>query len=41
MAIDRPVEDEIIYFMLPDRFENGDRSNDTARDKGRPVNPWL
>jgi len=24
----RPAEDEIIYFMLPDRFENGDASND-------------
>ncbi|MEM6747824.1 MAG: alpha-amylase family glycosyl hydrolase [Pseudomonadota bacterium] len=25
---DRKPEDEIIYFVLPDRFENGDRSND-------------
>ena len=25
---DRPASDEIIYFLLPDRFENGDRSND-------------
>lgn len=25
---DRPPEDEIIYFLLPDRFENGDPSND-------------
>jgi glycosidase len=24
----RPPEDETIYFMLPDRFENGDPSND-------------
>ena len=24
----RLPEDEIIYFVLPDRFENGDRSND-------------
>jgi glycosidase len=24
----RPPEDEVIYFVLPDRFENGDRSND-------------
>jgi len=24
----RPPEDEIVYFLLPDRFENGDRSND-------------
>ncbi|MEL6363179.1 MAG: alpha-amylase family glycosyl hydrolase, partial [Pseudomonadota bacterium] len=26
--ISRPPEDEIIYFVLPDRFENGDPSND-------------
>lgn len=25
---DRLPEDEIIYFVLPDRFENGDRAND-------------
>src|SRR3990170_3923082 len=25
---DRLPEDEIIYFLLPDRFENGDPSND-------------
>ena len=24
----RAPEDEVIYFLLPDRFENGDRSND-------------
>ena len=24
----RPADDEIIYFMLPDRFENGDATND-------------
>jgi glycosidase len=24
----RPPEDEVVYFMLPDRFENGDPSND-------------
>ena len=24
----RPPEDEVIYFVLPDRFENGDPSND-------------
>ena len=24
----RPPEDEVIYFLLPDRFENGDSSND-------------
>jgi len=25
---DRLAQDEIIYFLLPDRFENGDRAND-------------
>ncbi|HMN45930.1 MAG TPA: alpha-amylase family glycosyl hydrolase [Povalibacter sp.] len=25
---DRPPEDEVIYFLLPDRFENGDPRND-------------
>jgi neopullulanase len=25
---DRPPEDEVIYFLLPDRFENGDPAND-------------
>lgn len=24
----RPIEDEVIYFVLPDRFANGDRGND-------------
>jgi len=27
---DRLPQDEIVYFMLPDRFENGDVSNDTG-----------
>ena len=26
----RPPEDEIVYFVLPDRFENGDRANDAG-----------
>ena len=30
----RLPEDEIIYFLLPDRFENGDRRNDTGGIKG-------
>lgn len=25
---DRPAEDEVVYFLLPDRFANGDESND-------------
>ncbi|HEY0766599.1 MAG TPA: alpha-amylase family glycosyl hydrolase [Steroidobacteraceae bacterium] len=25
---DRPPQDEVVYFLLPDRFENGDASND-------------
>jgi len=28
--ISRPPEEDIIYFMLPDRFENGDPTNDTG-----------
>jgi neopullulanase len=31
---DRLPEDEIIYFVLPDRFENGDAKNDTGGIKG-------
>jgi neopullulanase len=31
---DRLPEDEIIYFLLPDRFENGDHSNDLGGLKG-------
>ncbi|WP_447749882.1 alpha-amylase family glycosyl hydrolase [Sphingopyxis fribergensis] len=30
----RPAEDEIIYFVLPDRFENGDPKNDKGGLKG-------
>ena len=30
----RPPEDEIIYFLLPDRFENGDPSNDRGGLRG-------
>ena len=26
----RPVEEDVVYFMLPDRFNNGDPSNDTG-----------
>ena len=31
---DRPPEDEIVYFMLPDRFENGDPANDRGGLEG-------
>lgn len=31
---DRLPQDEIIYFLLPDRFENGDTSNDKGGLKG-------
>jgi glycosidase len=31
---DRPIEDEIIYFVMPDRFENGDVSNDRGGFEG-------
>ncbi len=30
----RPPEDEIVYFLLPDRFENGDRKNDRGGLRG-------
>ena len=30
----RLPEDEVIYFLLPDRFENGDASNDRGGLKG-------
>ncbi|MEY3986035.1 MAG: hypothetical protein RLZ59_1480, partial [Pseudomonadota bacterium] len=30
----RAPEDEIIYFLLPDRFENGDPKNDKGGLKG-------
>ena len=30
----RQIEDEIIYFVLPDRFENGDTSNDRGGIEG-------
>ncbi len=32
--IHRPPQDEIIYFLLPDRFENGDLSNDKGDISG-------
>ena len=31
----RLPEDEVMYFMLPDRFENGDRANDRGGLKDR------
>ncbi len=31
---DRPPTDEVIYFVLPDRFENGDADNDRGGLKG-------
>lgn len=30
VSLDRPPEDEIVYFVLPDRFDNADLSNDTG-----------
>lgn len=33
-ATDRRPEDEIIYFLLPDRFENGDPRNDRGGFRG-------
>jgi len=34
---DRLPQDEVIYFLLPDRFENGDPSNDRGGLKGGPL----
>jgi neopullulanase len=31
---DRLVQDEVVYFLLPDRFANGDRGNDRGGLKG-------
>lgn len=31
---DRPAEDEVIYFLLPDRFANGDPANDRGGLQG-------
>lgn len=32
--VDRPPTDDVIYFLLPDRFENGDPSNDRGGLEG-------
>jgi glycosidase len=34
---DRLPSDEIIYFVLPDRFENGDTANDSGGIEGGPL----
>jgi glycosidase len=34
---ERLPQDEVIYFLLPDRFENGDPSNDRGRLTGGPL----
>jgi neopullulanase len=34
---ERQLQDEIIYFVLPDRFENGDPKNDRGGLKGGPL----
>ena len=33
-SINRPAIDEIVYFVIPDRFENGDPSNDKGGIEG-------
>ena len=35
--LDRLPQEEVVYFVLPDRFENGDRSNDTGGLSGGPL----
>ena len=32
--LDRPPEDEVVYFVLPDRFENGEPANDRGGLRG-------
>ena len=32
--LDRTPEEEIVYFVLPDRFENGDSANDRGGLRG-------
>lgn len=34
---DRRIEDEVIYFVMPDRFYNADPSNDTGDIEGGPL----
>ena len=34
---DRPPQDEVVYFLLPDRFANADVSNDRGGLKGGPL----
>ena len=34
---DRLPSEEIVYFVLPDRFENGDTSNDRGGFTGGPM----
>ncbi len=31
---ERPITDDVIYFLLPDRFHNGDPNNDTGGIEG-------
>lgn len=36
--LSRPPEQEVVYFVLPDRFENGDSSNDRGGSRGGRLN---
>ena len=33
-TLQHPIQDDIFYFVLPDRFNNGDASNDVGADAG-------
>lgn len=35
--LSRPMQDDIVYFVLADRFENGDTANDTGFIPGGPL----
>lgn len=39
--LQRPPQDEVIYLIMPDRFENGDRSNDRGGLKGDRMHTGL
>lgn len=34
LAVDRPIRDDVFYFVLPDRFHNADPANDTGAIPG-------
>lgn len=37
LGLNRPATEDVVYFVLPDRFANGDASNDRGGLKGGPL----